>query len=215
MAIYTPRGLKVRVSVPYAFALMARLAPRVSPFRVLKTTEGLECLPGMLAFIAGMLTFGMRLPPLHIGLAVGGAQLFGVLLTWLGLFLIPGLVFLGTIFSYLAGYGILLAAVAAFGFASVGWRGVLAYFVARLAAGFASMIFGFWQTGRNKKLAGQALTTSEVNFLNAYRLHASRLGITTDIDLNDGETQEGHWLPTFVAFAAEWPQVAQRFTAGQ
>ena len=61
-------------------------------------------------------------------------------------------------------------------------------------------------------MTGQALTASEVNFFNAYRLHASRVGVTTDIDLSDGETQEDQWRPTFAAFAAEWPQVAQRFT---
>ena len=45
MPIYTPRGLNIRVEIPYAFALMARLTPQVEPVAVLKTTEGLEFKP--------------------------------------------------------------------------------------------------------------------------------------------------------------------------
>lgn len=191
---------------------MARLSPSVSPFRVLKTTEGIESLPGMLGFIAGMVAFGMRLPPLQIGLAVVGGQILGVLINLFGLYVIPGLVSLGTLFSYLAGYGIFLATAVAVGLVTVGWQGVLAFFIGRLVAGLASVVLGFWQTSRYHKLTGHAFTASEVHFFNAYRLHASRVGATTDIDLNDTETEEEHWKPTFEAFAMEWPQVVQRFT---
>jgi hypothetical protein len=129
MPIYTPRGLKIRIAVPYAFGLMARLSPTVSPFRVLKTTEGLESLPGMLAFIAGIVAFVMRLPPLHIGLAVGVGQVLGVLINLFGVYLIPGLVPLGTLYSYFAGYGIFLVTAAVVGFLFAGWQGVLAFFL--------------------------------------------------------------------------------------
>ena len=80
MAIYTPRGVKIRTSVPYAFGLMARLNPKVTPFRILKTTEGIESLPGMLAFIAGMVGFSMHLPPLQIALVIAACQLAGALM---------------------------------------------------------------------------------------------------------------------------------------
>ncbi len=212
MAIYTPRGLKVRIAVPYAFGLMARLSPKVSPFRILKTTEGIESMPGMLAFVAGLVAFAMRLPPLEVGILVAALQLFGILLNLFGFYVIPGLVALATLYSYLAGYGVFLVAVVAVGFLTVGWQGVLAFFIGRLVAGVASMILGFWQTSRYHKLTGHAFTASEVHFFNAYRLHASRIGVTTDIDLGDSELQENHWGPTFEAFASEWPEVVQRFT---
>ena len=212
MAIYTPRGLKVRIAVPYAFGLMARLSPKVGPFRILKTTEGIESVPGMLAFIAGIVAFAMRLPPLEVGILVAAAQLVGILLNLFGLYVIPGLVALATLYSYLAGYGVFLVIVVAVGFVTVGWQGLLAFFSGRLAAGLVSTALGFWQTSRYHKLTGHAFTSSEVHFFNAYRLHASRVGVTTDIDLNDSELQEEHWGPTFEKFASEWPEVVRRFT---
>jgi hypothetical protein len=212
MAIYTPRGLKVRIAVPYAFGLMARLSPNVSPFRILKTTEGIESVPGMLAFIAGLVAFAMRLPPLEIGILVAVAQLFGSLLNLFGLYVIPGLVAFATLYSYLAGYGVYLVIVVAVGFATVGWQGLLAFFIGRLAAGLASTVLQFWQTSRYHKLTGHAFTSSEVHFFNAYRLHASRVGVTTDIDLEDSELQEEQWGPAFERFASEWPDIVRRFT---
>lgn len=106
MTIYTPRGLKIRIAVPYAFGLMARLYPKVSPFRILKTTEGIEILPGMLAFISGMIGFAIHLSPFQIALVVATSQIIGALINFIGLIMIPGLVGLSTLFSYMSGYGI-------------------------------------------------------------------------------------------------------------
>jgi len=213
MAIYTPRGLKIRIAVPYAFGLMARLDPKVTPFRILKTTEGIESLPGMLAFAAGMITFAMKLPPLHIGLAVGAAHLLGVVINVCGLYLIPGLVALATLYSYIAGYGVFFVTTLVVGFVFCGWHGVLAYLVGKVSGVLVSQLLEYWQTSRYYKLTGHPFTASEVHFFNAYRLHASRVGVTTGIDLSDDEMQEDHWSSTLEAFAMEWPQVAQRFTA--
>lgn len=47
MAFYTPHGLKIRLSAPHAFTLMARLYPRRSPAAILVSTEGLENLPAV------------------------------------------------------------------------------------------------------------------------------------------------------------------------
>ncbi len=44
MAIFTPTGLKTRLSVDYAFGLMARLFPKITPFKFLKTIEGVALL---------------------------------------------------------------------------------------------------------------------------------------------------------------------------
>ena len=212
MAIYTPRGLKIRISVPYAFGLMARLSPKVSPFRILKTTEGIDSVPSMLAFFAGLVAFAMRLSPIEIGLLVAGAHLFGNLLNMFGLFVIPGLVRLGTFYSNLAGYGVFLIVLLAVGFVMVGWQGLLAFLVGRLVSGLTSCVLECWRAGRYHKLGGYPFSPSEINFFNAYRLHASRVNVTTDIDLDDSELEEEHWGPTFEQFASEWPTVVRRFT---
>ncbi len=70
MPIYTPRGLKVRLSIDYAFALMARLHPGVNAFQVLKTTEGIESLPQSFAFLAALFCFVLKLTPSQIGVVV-------------------------------------------------------------------------------------------------------------------------------------------------
>lgn len=212
MAIYTPRGLKIRIAVPYAFGLMARLDPKVNPFRVLKTTEGIENLPDMLAFIAGIIAFIIRLPPLYIGLAVAGAQLTGALINLFGFYVFPGLVTVSTLFSYIHGCGILLLASLVVGLVFAGWQGALAFFLGKLIAGIIGYGVEFWQIGRYHKLTGHAFTSSEVHFFNAYRLHASRIGVTTDIDLSDEEMEQEHWGPIFEDFAMKWPEVVARFT---
>ena len=212
MAIYTPRGLKVRIAIPYAFGLMARLYPKVSPFRILKTTEGIESLPGMLAFGAGIIAFVSRMPPLQIGLTVGGAQLSGVLINLFGFYIIPGLIPLSTLCSYISGWGIFLIVASVVGFIFAGWQGVLAFFIGKVIVMAISQVLDFCQARRSYKLIGYPFTSSEVHFFNAYLLHASRLGITTDIDLKDEEMSEDHWGPVFENFALKWPEVVSRFT---
>lgn len=212
MAIYTPRGLKIRIDIPYAFGLMARLNPKVSPFRILKTTEGIESIPGMLAFIAGIIAFIMRLPTFYIGLAVAGAQFIGILINLFGFYVFFGLVQIGTFFSYIAGYGVFFAATFVVGFIFAGWQGVLAFFLGKLATGIIGQVIESWQTNRYHKLTGHAFTLSEIHFFNAYRLHASRIGVTTDIDLKDKEMEQDYWGSTFEDFSMNWPEVVARFT---
>jgi hypothetical protein len=55
MALFTPRGLKVRLA--YAFALMARVYPKTDAFRVLQLTEEVENLGALAFFIAGIAAF--------------------------------------------------------------------------------------------------------------------------------------------------------------
>ena len=212
MSIYTPRGLKIRIDVPYAFGLMARLYPKVTPFRVLKTTEGIESLPTMFAFIAGMIAFSIHLPPLQIALIVAALQLLGKLINVFGLFIVPGLVALGTLFSYISGYGIYLIIVIITGFVLGSWQAVLAFFIGKFAASIVGQVLEFWQTNRYHKLTGHPFTGSEVSFFNSYRLHASRLNVTTNIELKDEEMEKDHWGDTFQQLASEWPEVVQRFT---
>ena len=213
MAIYTPRGLKIRIGVPYAFGIMTRLYPKVTPFKILKTTEGIESIPGMLAFIAGLIAFSIHLPPIQIALFVAAAQIVGALINAFRLFAIPGLIGLGTLFSYISGFGIYLTVVIIIGFVLGGWQAVAAFFAGKIISAIVNQVIEFWQTSRYRRLAGHPLTVTEVNFFNAYRLYASRIGVTTDIDLRDEEMQEEHWGTTFQYLAMEWPEVVRRFTS--
>ncbi len=212
MPIYTPRGLKVRLSMDYAFALMARLYPKVSAFEVLKTTEGIESLPQAFAFIAALICFFLKLSPLQIGLIVFIVTFLFSLMTRYGFYVFPSIVKIGTIYSYLAGFGLLLIILCVVGFYLVGWRGVLAYFIARFLEGVIAKVLDVRETRMYLKEIGEPLTASERNFINAYRLHANRVGVTTDVSVEDEEREKENWESTFMDLAMKYPEVVARFT---
>jgi len=211
MAIYTSRGLKIRIEVPYAFGLMSRLYPKVTPFRILKTTEGIESLSGFLSFTVGIVCFLIRLSPIEIAVLVAIAHIIGTLINLFGFYIIPSLISLSTLFSYLDGCGVFIFQTA-IGFIFVGWGGVLAFYLAKLSAHAIEICIDFMQTKRYQKLLGHPLTSSEVHFFNAYRIHVSRKGVSTDINLNENEIEEESWKPVFEIFAMEWPEIVRRFT---
>ena len=212
MAIYTPRGLKIRLRMNHAFALMARLYPKVDAFKVLKTTEGLESIPGMLALVVGLISFYLGLDPYQIGLYTLIASVAGTAITTFGVFIVPGLPKLGTLYSYISGFGILLILSAVYGFVSVGWQGVVAFFIGKLIAGIINWGIEFWNTKRIHSKIKIPLTGSEINFFNAYRLHASELGKSTDITVSDEELKEENWKECFEDLAMRWPEVGRRVT---
>ena len=72
MAIYTPRGLKVRLPIDFAFALIARLYPKYDAFKVLRTTEAIELMPKALSAVAGIICFLMELDWTVIAVVVFG-----------------------------------------------------------------------------------------------------------------------------------------------
>lgn len=212
MAIYTPRGLKIRLPINYAFALMARLNPNVDAFRVLKTTEGIESLPGAFAFLTGLLCFFLAVTPLKIGITVFIVTVLLGLMTRYGFYVFPGIVQVGTIYSYLAGFGILLILLLVLGFLLAGWKGIVAFLIGRLLAGIVNGALNWHRAYYYHSVLGDAVTASEVNFINAYRLHASKLGVTTDISVSDDEMLQDNWYPAFVALTIKWPEVTARFT---
>ena len=212
MAIYTPRGLKIRIAVPYAFGLIARLYPKVSAFKVLKTTEGIESLTSIAIFIAAIICFIMKIDPLQIAVVISITYIVSVLLNTFGLFIIPGQVAIGTLYSYISGYGLLLVGIVIIGYLFTGWQGVLAYFVGNFTGWVVARAIEVIETKRYFKLTGFAFTSSERCFFNAYRLHAAKHGITTDINLSEEEEKEENWRGAFEDLSSQWPQVVERFT---
>ncbi|MCK5475445.1 MAG: hypothetical protein KAI71_02595 [Candidatus Pacebacteria bacterium] len=210
MAIFTPRGLKIRLPFNYAFTLVARLYPKVDAFKVLKTTEGLESIPVLITFIAGLLSFYFRLSLFEIGLYVFIASVVGFLVMFSGLYIISRLDYLGVFYSYVSGFGILLILLIAYGFIMVGWQGVVVFFVAKFLAGIVKTPIEVKLMKQHGELG--FLTLSEEHFFNAYRIHAKRLGKTTDIVVSNEELEEENWKSVFEDLAKKWPEVVRRFT---
>jgi len=218
MAIYTPTGLKVRIPVEYAFGLLGRLHPRVGPFRVLKTTEGIELIPSTLALMIAVPCFALKVHFIYIGIATFIAYNIGGFFNRRGWYFIPLLVSLSTLHSYVAVFGISTVITIVIAFLLAGWQSAVAFIVGKIAGYIVCEALEFATMKKTWARWGQYLpdsfgmTASERHFFNAYRLHALRLGVTTDISLSKKELKRGKWQRAYLHFARGWPKVVARFT---
>jgi hypothetical protein len=205
MAVFTPRGLKISLDVDYCFALLARLYPKISPFKVLKMAEGLESIPGFLAVLTGLICFILHVEPLKIGFWVGGITIIGYLITVTGFYIIPGLPSLSAVYSNFTGFGIFYILLSVIGFFLVGWKGVLAFFIGRVIAGALNTIYGHMRFLRVHNETGLYLSGSERNFINAYRIYASKIGASTNVEVSENELNEQNWKTAFDSYMTQCP----------
>jgi hypothetical protein len=214
MAIYTPRGLKIRLSDAYAFALMARLFPRIDAFRVLQLTEEVENLASLATFIAGVIAFAARLDLIMIGVVIGVTHLSFKMSHLFGLFIPPFklLLPLSRVYSWFSGYSIFLIALLIYGFFMVGWQGVVAFSVARITAGLLGGGIELAYDNLVFKKTGIAVTASERSFFHAYRLLADQVGIMRSLEVAEEEMKPTNWKPVFLDLMSKWPAVVSRFT---
>lgn len=171
---------------------------------MLATVEALADLPGshwntffLLASVAG------ARPWVVLGFSVL-ASAWGTLVVELGLFIIPGTVTLAEIWTrtpwLVRILGVPILAIVAGGWTALGvWIG--AYIAASGVHYIISHSFTRWRL----KGTGIAATFSEIAFLNAFRLHASSLGVSTDIVLSDKEVDDMDWSLVAGHYAAKYP----------
>ncbi len=211
MAIYTPRGLKIRIKTDHAFALLARIYPQTSAFQVLKTTEGIELIPAFLGVVAGIVSFVFGASNLEILLLASAVTVIGSAMNMFGFF-IPGIVWLTTIYSYLSGYGIYFISIVIIGLITVGWQGTACYFLGRLIGMGLSLLVGTINMKRVYNKTGIVLSQSEINFFNAYRIYARRQKTSENQTPSEEELQMNNWSPCLEHLVTNWPQVVARFT---
>jgi len=214
MAIYTPRGLKIRLGQAYVFALMARLFPSIDAFRVLQLTEEVENLASLATFIAGVVAFAARLDPVMVGVVVGVTCFSFKMSHLFGLFIPPFklLLPLSRVYSWFSGYGVFFVALLVFGFFMVGWQGVVAFIVARVTAGWLAggIDLAYAKFVFNK--TGIVITASERSFFHAYRLSADQVGVTRSLEVAEEEMKPENWQHVYTDLTIKWPVVAARFT---
>ncbi len=212
MAVFTPRGLKLRMPINYVFPLLQRLHPKVSAFKVLQTTEAMESLLAAWSFVLGLVAFLNKWEPEGIALAVGSLCLF-LHVSRISGFPVSGLlVEPARIYSLVGGYGVLFLLLMGIGWWKTGWRGVAAYLAGRIGAGAVNSALNLWRARRSQDAGGPALTQSELSFFAAFIYHAAKIGASRDLALQDWEEDEESWLPALSRLELEWPQVAARFT---
>lgn len=214
MAVFTPRGLKLRLSTPYVFALIARVFPKVDAFRVLQTTEAVENLARLAIFLAAIVAFSLSVTPVQVGVLVFAVASVMHIVHLCGLFLTPILLLLpvSRVYGFLSGYGILLIGLLAFGFIQTGWEGIAGFLIGRLASGAVFGVVRWYYMRYVYKEMGFPCSASEHSFFHAYRIEAARLGISTDLTVTDDELRPENWGPVFDDLAAKWPEVVRRFT---
>ena len=212
MAIYTPKGLKVRLTVAQAFALMSRLYPNVKPFDILKRTEAIDLLPATMSFITALAFFSAISNLSYIGIAIILASTIGILMNKFGFYFIPGIIRLAATYSFFAGFGVLFITAIVYSYIRVGWKGPVVYLAASAFSGIIGWAEELLFMKRAYSATGFPITGAERSFFNAYRLYAVTFGMTTDISLSDEELDDANWKPVFNDFSQEWPQVAARFS---
>lgn len=211
MPIFTPRGLKIRIDTDVAFTYIARVSPPVSPFKVLKTVEGFQFLPGMLSIIAGLICFLTKQSFANIIIIVGSACFLGSIMAISGIVLGWSLIKISRVLSLFSGYGIYLIIIVLTGLLMVGWKGLLAYYIAKI--GITTMFFAidYLRQFYSLKLYGDKLTDSERYFFNTIRLYLISLNREIDLDLKEGEVESGVWKKPLSDLVKEWPEVTNRF----
>ena len=214
----TPRGLKIRIEVPMGFTPIARLCKRDSntdAFRVLKTVEGLECIPAVAGFVGASVGLLYGSAWWHVAAGLVAGKILGTLLTTFGAFVIPGLVSFATLWSWVSGYGVLAVIGVASAWILKGWEYAAAWIGGLILAHL--ILDWFVELSRMKyykNKLGFPFSRSEVNFFNAYRLHADRLGLPWAIEVAEDEIQSGDWQQCLEDYAAKYPEAVARFVRG-
>jgi len=213
MAIFTPRGLKIGLAVDYSFALMDRLSPTVSPFVILKTTEGIAELPKFFSFLAAIYCFLAGKDYWDIAWIVFVSASLGYAMIYTGNFFIPGAIKASTYFSYVSGLGVLFAVLILVGLFTVGWQGALAFVLGRIGVELVENLVSLimLKTLRAKG-PHYSIAFLEREFFNAYLYHARKVGASLDLAVSPAELAGPGWKRLLVQFMSQWPTVAARFS---
>lgn len=212
METYTPRGLKIRIPVQYSFSLMSRLFPTVTPFTVLKTTEGIDLLSNLLAVIATIIII-FKFPNeslIYKAIGILAAYYIGYLMQITGIFFIPYIIRLSELYSYINGFGIVTVILGICGYFKMGLSDtiiiIILLFVPHITDWIIDMARAIWCKAKDRPY----LTMSELDFLNAYKMHAAAIGANVDTFVSEEEMQSGEWKKPYAWLQINWPQITNK-----
>jgi hypothetical protein len=215
-AIFTPRGLHVRLPTHVAFGLMGQLRPKVRPAEVLATTEAIEFTPTALSKLLALLGFALQLAPAAIGAVTVLGRVAPNLLALAGPARGLGWTALGRLYRPVAGHGLSLVVVAAIGTLLDGPVAAVGFLAGTLVGGLVNMLVDFLLMRRPDPRLRQPLSSTERFFLDALRLHAARSGQPLDLERVPATAGEGEeaWRAALADYAAEHPERARQSFAG-
>ena len=222
--IMTPRGMTIYLNLDYSFALMARLYPKVDAFMVLEKTQGIYRTHPAAGFIVGIFCFLLGLSPLMIAILTFSVTLTFFMMRLFGIFMIPGMVVVPTIYSRFTGYGIIPVILLLTGLLCVGIVGTLAFILSRLLVEGITILI---ESKSGEKIgmkmgvepilakAGAMYYAPIKDFTNAYKLYALKIGLPINkinVEVSNEELLEDNWKHVWEDFQIKWPQIAGRFS---
>jgi hypothetical protein len=212
-AIFTPRGLHVRLPTHVAFALMAQLWPKVRPSAVLATTEAIEFTPTALSKLLALLGFAFQLSPVAIAALCASGRIVPNLIALAGAPGGAGLTMLGRWYRPLAGHGLTLLAVAVLGALLAGPLAAVGFLVGTLVGGTVNMLVDFALMQRVDPRFRQPLSSTERFFLDALRQHAADSAQSLDLRQLPTAAEDGPWRTALADYAEEYPERARQSAA--
>lgn len=222
MAIFTTRGLKIRLDNRYCFALMRRLYPTISAFKILKTAEGFELIKDIYILFAIIISTFLACSYWTFGIII---VCFSVLesvveqFTWRGAFIKKYNLWLNAaiLFSYIDGFFIYTTLVCLIVYLKFNWYGIVTYFSAKIIAAIFDWLISLIESAiRHKQnllhlqTLGTTLTKSERNFLNSYLFYSKEKEIPLKLDSH--ELDEQNWKMIYADLQKKWPVIAGRIT---
>lgn len=204
MTIYTPGGMPINFPMNYAFTLLARLYPKYRPHKILKIAQGMDKAPEAVAYSLAFILFALRLSPTILFTSV---LVVPGILRWMHIRskYIALVVNLGVIFSTVGKFGIISIGLAMFGYYSLGWQGLTAFFGARLLGGFINTIIEAQEKNRIRALAGVWYNEFDRCFIDAYRFCAHKIGVTIDPFVSEQEIESHQWQIIYMDYSQQNP----------
>jgi len=221
MTIYTPSAMPIGFSMDYAFTLLARLYPKLSPSKVLRIVQGMDKVPVLVSRSLALVMFLLHLSPIIVFII---SLIIPEIIYWMQLKgkYIGILVHLGVIFSIFGKLGLFTISLTVFGYYSSGLEGLAAFFGARLIGWL--IIESFWESRETERFAsldrnrftklmllGVKCGIYERCFIHAYIFCAKRIGVTTDISISDQEIEKSDWQLVLTDYFRENKEIFKEF----
>lgn len=200
MYIFTPRGLKIKLSISYVFALFSRLYPKILPYDFLQMVEGVETIPALLISFAAFFTVIAfpNMEPKYICAILTLSWAIGYLMIKAGIYFIPGIVMAGSGFAKIHGKGLIFVPLMVLCYFTRTWE-----ITATVAATMA-----FWGLIR----MAICNDTPERTVICVYQMLAVQCGASTNVDISEEEVNSSReeWLPVLSTYLEAHPEAQPR-----
>lgn len=206
MAIYTPRGLKIRLDPELVFTYTTRVRGKYNSAEVLMMVEGLELLPSLFVYTVAIVCFALRLDPLVIAAIIAvSCVAFNLASGALGAFLGP------KVLLWMSKYvreTIIFIVLAIDGYFTVGWEGLLYSFAGLVVGIIVNLVFNHLQTRQMMDDFGFPFTKSERLFFKAFVICARKAGVSSSLSISEEEKQSARWYASYTLYQMAFPQLA-------